>query len=59
MGEFQKVPEVVSNQPLYKINSGLEMVLTDEFIIKFKAYITVDQQTDYSGKCDPPIPGMV
>ena len=25
-----------SLQPLYKINTGLEMIVTDEFVVKFK-----------------------
>jgi subtilisin family serine protease len=34
--ELKKSPKVVSCQPMYKINTGLEMVLTDEVLVRFK-----------------------
>ena len=34
---IKQLSDVASLQPLYKINTGLEMIITDEFVVKFKA----------------------
>lgn len=33
---LKQLSHVASLQPLYKINTGLEMIITDEFVVKFK-----------------------
>ncbi|MFM7857484.1 MAG: S8 family serine peptidase, partial [Flammeovirgaceae bacterium] len=44
--ELKKSANVVSCQPMYKIKSGLEMVLTDEVLVRFKATTQSVKQTE-------------
>ena len=39
--DLRKSNNVVSCHPMYMINSGLEMALTDEFVVKFKDGIDI------------------
>lgn len=41
---LRNLPEALSCQPLFKISSGLEMVITNEFIVKFKDNIGHEEQ---------------
>ena len=42
--------QVVSIQPLYKISTGLEMAITDEFLVKFKGNSISDFQKEIQAK---------
>lgn len=44
--ELNISPDVISTQPLFKINSGLELMITDEFVIRFKANVLPEQQNE-------------
>ncbi|MFM7429008.1 MAG: S8 family serine peptidase, partial [Flammeovirgaceae bacterium] len=44
--ELKKSPKVVSCQPMYKINTGLEMVVTDEVLVRFKPNTQKSKQVE-------------
>jgi len=50
MENLQSAPEVSSCQPMYTMNTGLEMIVTDEIVMKFKAHIRTEQQQEINQK---------
>lgn len=47
---LRNAPEVSSFQPMYAISTGLEMIITDEIVIKFKESILARQQQEINQK---------
>ncbi len=48
--ELKKSVNVVSVQPMYKINTGLEMMVTDEVLVRFKPITEKAKQTELHQK---------
>lgn len=48
--ELKKSVNVVSSQPMYKINTGLEMMVTDEVLVRFKPITAKAKQTELHQK---------
>ena len=50
LGKLSEDAEIISQQPLFKINSGLGVILTNEFVVKFKENTRAGQQQELNQK---------